>query len=210
MKITPEELESNNYVLLDHLGHKELIPFIKIYSKKKTVSSIFFTICSAVIAGVLILWFWKNYGSEGFKFEKGFSYFSYGIALAFMLIPIHEYIHALAYKMQGAVNTSYDANLKKFYFMAIADKFVASRKEFQIVALAPFVVISSTLIISMFFSNTYWTFTLLGTLLTHTAFSSGDFGLLSYFEFHKDKEIVTYDDKENKISYFYYKENQDA
>jgi hypothetical protein len=32
---------------------------------------------------------------------------------------------------------------------------------------------------------------------------SGDFGILSYFELHKDKEVVTYDDIENKISYFY-------
>ena len=32
---------------------------------------------------------------------------------------------------------------------------------------------------------------------------SGDFGLLSYFEFNKDKQVVTYDDIENKISYFY-------
>ena len=27
--------------------------------------------------------------------------------------------------------------------------------------------------------------------------------LLSYFEFHQEKGIVTYDDVENKISYFY-------
>ena len=32
---------------------------------------------------------------------------------------------------------------------------------------------------------------------------SGDFGLLNYFEFNKEKQIVTYDDVENKISYFY-------
>jgi hypothetical protein len=40
-------------------------------------------------------------------------------------------------------------------------------------------------------------------LFAHTAMCSGDFGLLNYFEFYKDKEIVTYDDVENKISYFY-------
>lgn len=32
---------------------------------------------------------------------------------------------------------------------------------------------------------------------------SGDFGLLSYFEYHKNKHVVTYDDVENQISYFY-------
>jgi len=60
------------------------------------------------------------------------------LAIAFALIPSHEYIHVLAYKSKGAKNTSCDANLKKFYFMAIAYRFVANKKEFQIVALAPF------------------------------------------------------------------------
>jgi len=50
-----------------------------------------------------------------------------------------------------------------------------------------------------------WVFTILGILLIQTAFTSGDFDLLSYFEFHNDKEIVTYDDKSSKISYFYQK-----
>lgn len=34
MKITPEELTNHGYVLLDHLGHKELIPFVRTYLKK--------------------------------------------------------------------------------------------------------------------------------------------------------------------------------
>ncbi|MEO5947545.1 MAG: DUF3267 domain-containing protein, partial [Chitinophagaceae bacterium] len=79
----------------------------------------------------------------------------------------------------------------------------ANRKEFQIVALAPFTVITTILLISLFFAGQLWSLTILGILLTHTAFCSGDFGLLSYFDFHKDKEVVTYDDVENKISYFY-------
>ena len=90
--------------------------------------------------------------------------------------------------------------------MAIADKFVANRKEFFIVALAPFAIISTTLIVLLLFSGQLWTFTILGVLLTHTAFSSGDFGILSYFDYHKNLEIVTYDDKANSISYFYGKQ----
>ena len=87
--------------------------------------------------------------------------------------------------------------------MALADKFVANRKEFQIVALLPFIVISTTLLILLCFAGQVWSFTILGVLLTHTAFCSGDFGLLSYFDYHKDKDVVTYDDIENRISYFY-------
>ena len=90
--------------------------------------------------------------------------------------------------------------------MALADKFVANRKEFTIVALAPFIVISVTLLILFFIVSNIWTLTIAGILLSHTAMCSGDFGLLSYFECHKNKQVVTYDDVANKITYFYGKE----
>jgi len=205
MKIKPDELKNEGYVLMDSLGHKELIPFVRKYLKKKTKISLLYTIVNIAIAIGTLFWFWKNYEIDGFSIGNGIIQFSYGMALAFGLIPLHEYIHVLAYKSQGAKNTSYDANLKKFFFMAIADKFVACKKEFQIVALAPFAVISSILLVLLLLVSNLWVFTILGILLTHTAFTSGDFGLISYFEFHNDKEIVTYDDKSSKISYFYQK-----
>jgi hypothetical protein len=161
MKLEPESLLANGYELLDDLNHKELIPFVKTYLNKRTGISVVYKLCNVVIAGIVVYWFIANYGVNNFKVDKGISYFSYGIFLAFVLIPIHEFIHVLAYKSQGAQKTSYDANLKKFYFMAIADRFVANKKEFLIVALAPCVVISSVLILMMFFSGTLWTLTLI-------------------------------------------------
>lgn len=203
MKIRPEDLTHQGFVLLDKLDHKELVSFIQTYIKKKTKISLFYTLCNLLIAGALVFLFWWNYGNSSFSIGLGITHVAYGLALAFALIPVHEFIHVLAYKWQGADNTSYDVNWKKFYFMAIADRFVANNGEFRIVALAPFVVISTVLIIGAIFANPQWTFTLMGTLLAHTAFSSGDFGLLSYFEFHSDKIVVTFDEKENAISYFY-------
>ncbi len=203
MKLRPEELTENGYTLLDSLGHKEIVPFIRTYIKKRTFFSTFYLMSNLVAVGLIGYYFYAYYHSGNFSFDKGFTHFSYGLAIAFGLVPIHEYIHVLAYKSQGAEHTSYDANWKKFYFMALANKFVANRKEFQIVALLPFIVISTTLLILLFFVGQLWSFTILGVLLTHTAFCSGDFGLLSYFDYHKSKDVVTYDDVENKISYFY-------
>ena len=145
----------------------------------------------------------KDFNLPGYSFGDQFAHLSYGIALAFVLLPLHEYIHVLAYKSQGATNTSYGANLKKFYFMAIADKFVANRKEFTIVALAPFAFITASLVLILYFVSSTWEITILGVLLTHTSMCSGDFGLLSFFAFHKDKDVATYDDKENGVSFFY-------
>ena len=92
-------------------------------------------------------------GNNSCSLSQSFTHFSYGIVIAFVLIPIHEYIHVQAYKWQGAKQTAYDVNWKKFYFMATADQFVASRKEFQIVALAPFVVITALLLFLLFFGE---------------------------------------------------------
>lgn len=205
MKLNPSDLENNGFKLQDELGHKELIPFVRSYMKKRTFYTVFYTICNLIVAVGIVLLFVIHRNTQ-IEFGDGIAYLSYGFAIAFLLIPLHEFIHVLAYKSQGAKDTSYDTNLKKFYFMAMADKFVANRKEFTIVALAPFAVISLVLILLLFLVDSYWMYTILGILLTHTAFCSGDFGLLSYFEFHKDKEVVTYDDKENRVSYFYAKQ----
>lgn len=203
MKIKPEELTANGYVLLDRLGHKELVPFIQTYIKKPTKYTIFYYSSNFLVFAIVGYFFVQGYHLPNYSFGVRFTHFSYGLALAFALLPLHEYLHVLAYKSQGATNTSYDVHLKKFYFMALADQFVANKKEFEIVALAPFIIITTMLTILMLVAPTNWTLTLSSVLLAHTAMCSGDFGLLSYFELNKEKQTVTYDDVENKISYFY-------
>lgn len=203
MKLNSPELPSMGYQLLDTLHHQELVPFLQTYLKKKTKYSIFYYAINIFIFGFTGYLFMAGYGKPGFSFGDRFMHFSYGLAIAFALVPLHEYIHALAYKAQGAKNTSYDANLKKFYFMALADQFVASKREFVFVALAPFVCISALLIVPICFAHANWPLSFSAALLAHTSMCAGDFGLLSYFAFHKDKELVTYDDVSTKTSYFY-------
>ncbi len=203
MKIKPDKLTENGYVLLDKLEHKELVPFIRTYMKKWTKYSVFYYLSNFIVFGLVGYFFVQGYNLSNYSFGDRFTHFSYGLAIAFALLPLHEYIHVLAYKSQGATNTSYVANLKKFYFMALADKFVVNKREFEVVALAPFIIITTSLLILLFVAYTNWTLTISSVLLAHTAMCSGDIGLLSFFEFHKHKEPVTYDDVENKISYFY-------
>jgi hypothetical protein len=207
MTILPEELEKLGYTLLDKLEHSELIPFVQIYSKKKTKASIAFKLINLLFLVIIALAIGRNLALEYLTIGDALIRVCYGFSIAFLLLPIHEYIHAVAYKYVGAKNTSYDANWKKFYFMAIADKFVANRREFGLVALAPFSIITVAFLISALFANNAWALTFMGVLLAHSAFCSGDFALLSYFEFHKEKEVITFDDKENKISYFYSKQS---
>ncbi len=203
MKLTPEELKEKGYVLLDQLDHRELVPFVRTYLNKKTKSSIFFYLCNLLLAGCTGYLLVAGAPGSTERFGTRFSHFSYGLAFSLLLVPVHEYIHLLAYKLNGAARTSLDAHLKKFYFMALADQFVASKREFQCIALAPFVVITLLLTALLCMIQPDWMITVMATLLLHTAMCSGDFGLLSYMECQQDKQPVTYDDVAAKISYFY-------
>lgn len=203
MQLNPEDLPKHRYVLLDRLGHHDLAPFIRTYLKKRTIYSMLYYLCNLMIVGLTAYLFLQGYHASGYDAGNRFTFFANGIAIAFALVPLHEYIHVLAYQSQGATQTSYNVNWKKFYFMALANKFVANKKEFQVVALAPFAVITSLLVVLFFLLPTTYQLTVAGCLLAHTAMCSGDFGLLSYFQFHKRMEVVTYDDVENNLSYFY-------
>lgn len=197
--MTPESLPSQGFALLDRLEHQELVPFIQRYLKIGTPSTVFYWVANAG----LLLWTagWLVWHRQ--QLGAAFNHLSNGILLAFLLIPLHEYIHALAYRWQGAPRVSYDLQWKKLIFMAVADRFVASRRAFQIVAWAPFVVISTGLLAAFSLASWPWSGAFLGALFTHTACCSGDFGLLSYFDAHRDREVVTYDDQAGKVSYFF-------
>ena len=206
MKIKPAELEKEGYVLLSSLHHDELIPFLKESFKDKSIVVKWYNYLILTLLIILIAYLFVDYYRvESFNGLRRFSYFSLGIALSFVLIPLHEFLHALAYKYVGAREVSYDANWKKFYFMAMADQFVADYKEFRIVALTPFLAISISCLLFLFFPIGIWIYSVFGLLITHTLFCSGDMALLNYFEVNKEREMVTYDDKLARMSFFYEK-----
>lgn len=207
MRLTPEELSTEQYVLLEKLDHQELIPFVQKYLKQPTWASRFYYAVNLLILAAIALLVWRYGTQPGAKWWNALNYLAMGIAFTFLLIPVHEYIHALAYRSVGATHTSFDMYLRKFYFMAVADKFVASRKEFTIVALAPFVVISVGLLGLLIVATPLQVFIIMGALFFHTAACSGDFGLLSFYNHNRQKNIFTYDDKTSRISYFYEKVN---
>ena len=206
MKLKPQELENEGYELLSSLHHDELIPFLKESFEHKSNLVRWFNRWNIFLLLLIGLLFAVDfYTAEDFKWGIRFLYLSWGVLLSLLLIPIHEYLHALAYKYVGAKDTSYDVNWKKLYFMAMADQFVANYKEFRIVALTPLVFISICFLILLLFPLGLWKFSFISILITHSLFSSGDIAILNYFTAHREKGLVTYDDKVKRMSYFYIK-----
>ena len=127
-----------------------------------------------------------------------------------LLIVIHELFHAIAYRIVGVRKLSFGMRLSKFLFFVVADKQVLSLKQFTVVALAPVVTIGVLTIIGMIFTYNHPLFySFLAVFGIHSLFCGGDFGLLAYFENRKEREILTFDVKEEGKTYFYTKKKDD-
>jgi len=202
MKIQVEELKHAGFRIEDELVHEDLIPFVQRLIKKPLWVSRLYWASNLLFLMLLIgLGFWKiKYGNMAAA--DVILPAVTGIGLSLLLVPVHEALHAIAYKMVGAPLVSFDAQWKKLVFMAVAHRFVASRNEFIVVALAPFLVISLVLgplaIVLGGGSDMFF----LGMVLAHASMCSGDFALLAYFELHNGKELVSYDDRYLKKSWF--------
>lgn len=147
--------------------------------------------------------FWIEEGiQQKLAFSAWIQNFGYAVICFVALVPIHEALHGAVYKAFGASDVRYNISLRQFYAYAIAHHFVADRREFTWVALTPFVVINSLLILAAAF----WSpaqFFLLGVLLVHTAGTSGDFAMLNYLWLNRHQEVFTYDDAISHTSYIY-------
>lgn len=204
MNIKPSELENRGYQKLAILDQKEMIPFLKTYLYKTTKTMFTYWFLNGLFVALTFIYFF-TIGREQYSFLSGFNAISNGVLIAFLLIPVHEAIHMLAYKYLGAPETKMEVQWKSFLFLATAHNYVVDKNEFTIVAFAPISVLTViTILVFLFLPVTWWPVGL-GILMTHTALCSGDFSLVSFFDFNKDKEIVTYDDQNSKISYFYCK-----
>lgn len=202
--LTPEQIEEEGYLLLYELDHKQLIPFIQgIYRKHTPYSRSYIALNIIIIlaaVGVLVYFMITKD-----IFAKPLAYLFGGILLTFPLIPVHEYIHGLAYKSLGAKHVGYTANFKKLYFTAQANRFVVNYREFIFLAFAPFVVITLACLIAIPFLESSLILIPLGILAMHTGACGGDFALVSYLYPYRKQGVITYDDFPNKRTFFFIK-----
>jgi len=202
-KYVPSDLNSSEFKLLDEVEHQNIMPFLRAYLKENKIIFYSLNLNILIFFAVFFYLLIQGFIQEGLKIGRGFQYFSYGVGITFLLIPVHEYLHVIAYRLVGASNTYLDMNLKRFYFMALADRSVVHKNDFIKVILTPFLSITLSCLLLFFLANNDFRILLLGLFLTHSVFCSGDFGLLSYIIQNSEKDIYTYDDKSSGKSYFF-------
>ena len=198
-----DKLESEGFRLVETLHHENSETFIKTYFRKNAFfRNLYFVslgILSILTFSVCVLYIYHGQ----VHFLQALLHLTLGVALAFLLTPLHEMIHYQAYKSQGANEVLFVANLKRYYFMAIANGFVFDKRKYTKVAIAPFATILFVVFILLIFAGPIWQITLLAIALTHTTFCTSDVAMLNVFAYLKKFDLVTFDDMDAGNTYFY-------
>ena len=208
MRLKVDQIKNNpRFRLLDKLHYDSIVEFATEYIRKRTRSMTIYMVF--LVAYFVFMWSAFAYGVivDDMNAVSLLKQFLYGLVISLtIVIPVHEMIHAVGYFLLGARKISFGAALKHFAFYAVADDFVAGRRGFIFLAISPFLIVSLLNLAGYIFVSGYASYTYISVLFFHATMCAGDFALLSYFEFHRDKEVYTFDDVKNKTSYFYYKD----
>jgi hypothetical protein len=195
-----------DYELWLELKHREIMPFVQEeFSRKSPLLQAYLYFNLLLVLGMAVLMGWHTY--QGYiSVGKALLYWGLGVAAVLtILIPVHEGIHGLAYKLVGAPRVRYGADLSKFIFYAMADRFVVTSRHFYIVAMAPFVVLGILALLPIFYVSLNYQWFCWGVFLMHTGACAGDFAMLSFYLRHQDEDLHSYDDVEKGVSFFYRK-----
>jgi len=198
MRLTPQSLKDQNFKLLEKVDHDNFSLFIRQQRKKfSTINLVYwlFVICFLAMTGY---YFFDSTTSIFFKLL----FLGLGVIIAFVLTPLHEFIHFLAYKCFGAENVTIKSYNMLGYMLTNADQFVVSKREMKWIATAPFLIITTIGIILLYFLNDMIQISISSMILFHTTLCHADFLILNYF-LDSESDIFMYDDIQDESTFIY-------
>ena len=205
MRANIQQLTTGNAYTLHHtLAYDDVANFVFSEIKKRNVAtSIFFSINFIF----LVFLIYQAYLLM-FTGHTGWVLFGLSLVLGFLvlpglLIPVHELIHAFAYRILGAKKIKFGASLSQFIFYVTADKFVIGYYELIFIAMLPFFMLSGFLLYLFFIFDAWISFSFLCALFAHGTMCIGDFAMLSFFMENEPSDLLTFDNVDEKKAYFY-------
>jgi Putative zincin peptidase len=197
--IAPHELETPEYALLAEMRHASLAEFVIEYFIRRTswLTWLHHAMSVATIVAVVWICFTTDRSWKAILGDFGLATFT----LFLIILPLHELLHALAYRLAGARDIRWNYSLRMAAVWVIAHRFVATARPFVFVALAPFVLNVGLIAGAIAFPKL--AVYLLFVLLWHLHGAIGDWSLLNFIWLHRHRGFWTYDDAESGISYFY-------
>lgn len=202
-KAVEEILAEHNLKILKKLHYDEIVEFVFDNIKRKNLSTSIYFLQMAIYFILLIVFSIVFLHGKDLLWGPFFKYLGYGIFCgAILVVPVHELIHACAYKLAGAPKISFGMDMKQMIFYVTADRYPVGRNKFYFVAMAPFVFLNLTSLWIMFMhSSPGLSICGLTFLFLHNIMCIGDFAMISFFSFHRKKELYTFDILEQKLSF---------
>jgi Putative zincin peptidase len=203
MAFSLEEINDQaKFRLILTVPYTNLIQFVFEYLKKKSVLMLlywFLCLIFLFLAVYIRINIAGNFPVTHILFHSAIGM----IILPLLCIPVHELLHIVPYYVSGAKNIRIGMDLKQYLFYVTADKYVATPMQFRIVAWAPFIIISTGLLVLIYLLPGLWKWSLSVFLFAHATMCAGDFALLNLYYINKEKRIYTWDDFDKKEAYFY-------
>lgn len=205
-----EQLTAQGYELTAKFTFKEMLePVREGFSTRNAFTrsfgwaiAILFTIITALGTYYMVskqLFFWDLLRN-----------FCWGILLTFVLIPLHEWIHGLAFRHFGAKDVRYGVIWRYLMFYAVSHLQVLGARQYFYIGLAPFVLITAAGLIVLPFCDPARQAIVMGVLCFHALCCIGDFGLCAYFSKYIDRQPLTFDDADTGTSYIYLKQHLES
>lgn len=187
------------------MDFSEMTPFVLNNIRGREMMAVLFMVLNLATLGFII--FYVIWGLTGDRFDGGKVFWQMAagvLAGSILIIPPHEILHGLAYRLLGARQIRFGVDFQQFIFFVTADRFPISRNELRFLAMTPFAVINAIVITLTATLFSEWALFSATLLLSHNIMCIGDFALTSYAN-KCTGELYTYDEIENKKSYFYEK-----
>jgi hypothetical protein len=198
--LTPTDLQNDpRYKLLMNIPFKKLGSFVMAYYFKRQT---WITLAHyAFVTVVLIAWLLSGI-RENYSPIEWFIYYGWAVLLFLGLAAIHELIHLVAYRAFGAPQVKIKISWREATGYVIAPDFIIGSRDLGWVLVAPFLLISFALLVTLFVLPAY-RYVQLGLIWLHTSGCAGDFAMLSFLWLHRKHLIFNYDDEESQTKYFY-------
>ncbi len=224
MNIAPERLEKHGYYLYARYGFDELIDVISRELRRRTPHMIvYWTLLAALAVGALI-------ASIALAGERPWIPFAGAVVAIVGMIPVipaHELLHALAFRVRGARRIRFGARIRYLMFYAVAHEFVADYREMLFILYLPATTITIALMIAALALGGGFTVSASSAIIVsaaaagngalvslavsalswlaviHWSACAGDAALASYMWRHKHLGIVTGDEGEHLVTSFY-------
>ncbi len=200
---TIEELESGScFEKVLTLPYNDIGTFVIGRLSSFTLPALFIWIV-LVISAFLTVWFWPGLSDtpENPRIIKGL--LTGLIGLPILLIPFHEGLHLIPYRLSGARDIRFGADLRQGIVFVTAHRFVTGFTLFSLVALSPFAVITAGLSAAIIFTTSWLQWVLSMTLFVHTTMCAGDAVLIGFMSAFRGRRSFTWDDADKGIAYFY-------